>query len=131
MKEEISDNTPVQFQSLTVYSILFGISLSHMLNDMIQSVSPSIYPMLKDTFSLSFTQIGLITLTFQSTASIFQPFLGRFTDKHPQPFSLATGMGVTLAGLTSISFANSFTAVLISVALIVLGSSVYQTAACK
>lgn len=131
MKEEISNNTPVQLQSLTVYSILFGISLSHMLNDMIQSLIPSIYPMLKDTFSLSFTQIGLITLTFQSTASIFQPFVGRFTDKHPQPFSLATGMGVTLAGLIYISFANSFTAVLISVALIGFGSSVFHPEASK
>lgn len=116
---------------MTVYSILFGISLSHMLNDMIQSLIPSIYPMLKDTFALSFTQIGLITLTFQLTASIFQPFVGRFTDKYPQPFSLATGMGFTLVGLVSISFATSFAAVLISVALIGTGSAVFHPEASK
>lgn len=131
MKVKASYNTSDQLQSMTVYSILFGISLSHMLNDTIQSLIPSIYPMLKDTFSLSFTQVGLITLTFQLTASIFQPFVGRYTDKHPQPFSLATGMGFTLAGLVYISYANSFTAVLISVALIGIGSSVFHPEASK
>lgn len=131
MKVKASYNTSDQLQSMTVYSILFGISLSHMLNDTIQSLIPSIYPMLKDTFSLSFTQVGLITLTFQLTASIFQPFVGRFTDKYPQPFSLAVGMGFTLAGLVSISFANSFAAVLVSVALIGTGSAVFHPEASK
>lgn len=102
-----------------------------MLNDMIQSLIPSIYPILKDTFELSFTQVGLITLTFQLTASIFQPFVGTYTDKNPQPFSLAIGMGFTLIGLISISFASSFVAVLVSVALIGIGSSVFHPEASK
>lgn len=120
-----------QVQQITVYSILFSISFSHMLNDMLQSLIPSIYPLLKNTFSLSFTQIGLITLTFQMTASIFQPFVGSYTDKKPQPYSLAIGMAFTLIGLASISFANSFPAVLISVALIGTGSSVFHPEASK
>lgn len=120
-----------QLQQLTVYSILFSISFSHMLNDMLQSLIPSIYPLLKNTFNLSFTQIGLITLTFQMTASIFQPFVGSYTDKKPQPYSLAIGMAFTLIGLISISFANSFHAVLISVALIGTGSSVFHPEASK
>src|SRR5680860_249081 len=131
MKPEAQKNNLNQLQARTVYSILFGISLSHMLNDMMQSLIPSIYPMLKDTFALSFTQVGLITLTFQLTASIFQPFVGTYTDRNPQPFSLAIGMGFSLAGLISISFANSFAAVLVSVALIGIGSSVFHPEASK
>ena len=115
----------------TVYTILFGISFSHLLNDTLQSLIPSIYPLLKDTFSLSFTQIGLITLTFQLAASLLQPFVGLYTDKKPQPYSLATGMGFTLIGLISISFANSFETVLISVALIGIGSSIFHPEASK
>lgn len=131
MNSESINNTLNKLQPKPVYAILFGISLSHMLNDMLQSLIPSIYPMLKDTFSLSFAQVGLITLTFQLTASIFQPFVGRYTDKNPQPFSLATGMGITLAGLISISFASSFAAVLVSVALIGTGSSIFHPEASK
>ncbi|MBW7840247.1 MAG: MFS transporter, partial [Chitinophagaceae bacterium] len=78
-----------QVQEATVYSILISISFSHLLNDMLQSLIPSIYPLLKDSFSLSFAQVGLIQLTFQLTASILQPLVGAYTDKHPQPFSLA------------------------------------------
>ena len=115
----------------TVYTILFGISFSHLLNDTLQSLIPSIYPLLKDTFKLSFTQVGLITLTFQLSASLLQPFVGFYTDKKPQPFSLAIGMGFTLIGLMSISFANSFPTVLLSVALIGLGSSVFHPEASK
>src|SRR4028118_2336912 len=83
----------------TVFSILLTISFSHLLNDTIQSLIPSIYPLVKESFHLSFTQIGLITLTFQLAASLLQPFVGFYTDKKPQPFSLATGMGFTLVGL--------------------------------
>src|SRR6201988_1744437 len=82
----------------TVYSILGAISFSHLLNDMIQSLILAIYPMLKDNFSLSFTQIGLITLTYQITASMLQPLVGFFTDKRPLPYSLPVGMGFTLCG---------------------------------
>lgn len=115
----------------TVYTVLFGISFSHLLNDTLQSLIPSIYPLLKKTFQLSFTQIGLITLTFQLAASLLQPFVGLYTDKKPQPFSLATGMGFTLVGLVCISFANSFYTVLISVGLIGIGSSIFHPEASK
>ncbi len=115
----------------TVYTVLFGISFSHLLNDTLQSLIPSIYPLLKDTFSLSFTQVGLITLTFQLAASLLQPFVGLYTDRKPQPFSLAIGMGFTLFGLMAISYAYSFTTVLISVALIGIGSSIFHPEASK
>ncbi|MCO5287368.1 MAG: MFS transporter [Chitinophagaceae bacterium] len=120
-----------QVQEATVYSVLISISFSHLLNDMLQSLIPSIYPLLKDSFSLSFAQVGLIQLTFQLTASILQPLVGAYTDKHPQPLSLAIGMGFTLAGLIFISFANSFGAILLSVALIGSGSSVFHPESSK
>jgi FSR family fosmidomycin resistance protein-like MFS transporter len=110
----------------TVYSILFTISFSHLLNDMMQSVIPAIYPMLKDNYHLSFTQIGLITFTFQLTASLLQPFVGHFTDKTPRPYSLAIGMGFTLTGLVSLSLAHHFAMILVSVSLIGMGSSVFH-----
>ena len=83
----------------TIYSVLGAISFTHMLNDMIQSLILAIYPMLKDNFSLSFGQIGLITLVYQITASLLQPIVGSYTDKHPKPYSLPVGMGFTLSGL--------------------------------
>ncbi|MBS1563490.1 MAG: MFS transporter [Bacteroidetes bacterium] len=110
----------------TVYPILFAISFSHLLNDMMQSVIPSVYPLIKDNFHLSFSQIGLITLTFQLTASLLQPFVGFYTDRTPQPYSLAIGMGFTLAGLLSLSLAGSFPAILVSVSMIGMGSSVFH-----
>lgn len=110
----------------TVYSILFTISFTHLLNDMLQSVIPAIYPLMKDSFHLSFTEIGLITFTFQLTASLLQPFVGHYTDKKPLPYSLAIGMGFTLAGLISLSLATNFVAILISVSLIGMGSSVFH-----
>lgn len=118
-------------QQVTVYSILFSISFSHLLNDMLQSLIPSIYPLIKTGFHLSFTQIGFITLTFQLTASIFQPFVGAFTDKRPQPFSLATGMAFSLIGLILISFVQTYAGLLVSVALIGIGSSIFHPEASK
>ncbi|TVM01029.1 MAG: MFS transporter [Candidatus Brocadia sp. WS118] len=123
--------TSKQLRTSTVYTILVGISFSHMLNDMIQSLIPSLYPLLKNSFELSFVQIGLIQLTFQMTASMLQPFVGFYTDKEPQPFSLTIGMTFTLIGLMYVSFANSFTAILISVALIGTGSSVFHPESSK
>src|SRR5450432_66907 len=107
----------------TVLAILFAISFSHLLNDTIQSLIPAIYPLLKTSFHLSFVQVGLITLAFQMTASILQPFVGLFTDRHPQPFSLAFGMGLTLCGLALLSRAWSFGVVIVAAALVGLGSS--------
>ncbi|GAB1415670.1 MFS transporter [Paludibacter sp.] len=118
-------------QQITAYGILFSISISHMLNDMMQSLIPSIYPILKDSFALSFAQIGLIQLTFQMTASVLQPLVGMYTDKHPKPYSLAMGMGLTLIGLISIAYAYSYPAILMSVALIGSGSSVFHPESSK
>ncbi len=115
----------------TVFPILLTISFSHLLNDSIQSLIPSIYPIVKKTFALSFAQIGLITLTFQLAASLLQPFIGFYTDKNPRPFSLAAGMAFTLAGLICLSFANSFYTTLVSVGLIGIGSSVFHPEASK
>ena len=110
----------------TIYSVLGAISFSHLLNDMIQSLILAIYPMLKDNFSLSFGQIGLITLTYQITASLLQPLIGIYTDKHPKPYSLPVGMGFTLSGLLLMSVASSFGVLLIAAALVGCGSSVFH-----
>ncbi|WP_114191591.1 MFS transporter [Edaphovirga cremea] len=110
----------------TAFSILGAISVSHLLNDMIQSLILAIYPLLRNEFSLSFSQIGLITLTYQLTASMLQPLIGLYTDKHPQPYSLPIGMGFTLSGLLLLSVANSFPLVLLAAALVGTGSSVFH-----
>lgn len=120
-----------QVGQVTAYGILFSISFSHMLNDMIQSLIPSVYPLLKSEFALSFAQIGLIQLTFQMTASILQPFVGAYTDRHPQPYSLALGMCFSLSGLIFIAFASSYAGILISVALIGAGSSIFHPESSK
>ncbi|WP_313263229.1 MFS transporter [Sphingobacterium sp.] len=117
--------------SETVYPILFAISISHLLNDLIQSVIPAVYPMLKSNYALSFTQIGIITLVFQLTASILQPFVGLYTDKKPTPRSLAIGMLFSLAGLICISFASNFIYILLSVSLIGMGSSIFHPEASR
>ncbi|MGF6968310.1 FSR family fosmidomycin resistance protein-like MFS transporter [Paraburkholderia sp. WC7.3g] len=110
----------------TAYSVLGAISFSHLLNDMIQSLILAIYPMFKDNFSLSFGQIGLITLTYQITASLLQPLVGSYTDKHPKPYSLPVGMGFTLAGLLLLSVAPNFGVLLVAAALVGCGSSVFH-----
>ncbi len=109
-----------------VLAILFAISFSHLLNDTIQSLIPAIYPLLKSSFHLSFVQVGLITLAFQMTASILQPFVGLFTDRRPQPFSLACGMGLTLGGLILLSQASRFGMVVAAAALVGVGSSIFH-----
>ena len=122
----ISATEPKKLVQHTVYSILFTISLAHFINDMLQSVIPSIYPLIKQRFSLNFTQIGLITFTYQITASILQPFVGLYTDKKPKPYSLAIGMGFTLSGLLLASFAGNFYIMLMAVSLIGIGSSIFH-----
>jgi len=117
--------------SQTVYPILFAISISHLLNDLIQSVIPAVYPLLKSNYALSFTQIGIITLVFQLTASILQPFVGLYTDKNPTPRSLAIGMLFSLAGLLCIAFASNFIYILLSVSLIGMGSSIFHPEASR
>lgn len=115
----------------TVYPILFAISFSHLLNDLIQSVIPAVYPLLKDNYALTFTQIGIITLVFQLTASILQPFVGLYTDKKPNPRSLAIGMTFSFAGLLCIAFASNFYYILASVSLIGMGSSIFHPEASR
>jgi MFS transporter, FSR family, fosmidomycin resistance protein len=115
----------------TVFAVLIGISFSHLLNDTIQSVIPAIYPILKTSFHLNFTQIGLITLTFQLTASLLQPFVGLYTDHRPKPYSLAIGMGFTLIGLLLLSKANNFAMILCSAALVGMGSSIFHPEASR
>ena len=106
--------------------ILLALSASHMMNDTMQSLISALYPMLKDDFHLDFTQVGLITLAFQLTASILQPLVGMYADKRPMPYSLAIGMGSTLVGLLLLSVANSFLGVLAAAALVGVGSSVFH-----
>ena len=115
----------------TAYSILFTIGSCHLLNDMIQSVIPALYPLIKDKFGFTFAQIGVITLVFQLTSSVFQPFIGNYADRHPQPYSLALGMCFTLVGLLSLAFAPGFLPLLLSVALIGCGSSVFHPEASR
>jgi FSR family fosmidomycin resistance protein-like MFS transporter len=112
--------------SKTVYSILFAISFAHLLNDLIQAIIPSVYPILKEKYNLSFSQIGLITFAFQFSASIFQPLVGYYTDKHPKPFSQIYGMMFSLAGIVSLSFADNFYWILLSVVFIGTGSSIFH-----
>lgn len=115
----------------TLYPVLLAISFSHLLNDTIQSLIPSIYPSVKETFHLTFTQVGLITLTFQLTASLFQPLVGFYTDRRPKPYSLATGMGFTLVGLLLLSVAWNFSLLLSAVGLVGLGSAVFHPEASR
>jgi FSR family fosmidomycin resistance protein-like MFS transporter len=110
----------------TVFAILAAISVSHCLNDMIQSLIPAIYPMLKDNLALDFGQIGLITLAFQLTASVLQPIIGLYTDYRPKPYSLTFGMGLSLLGLVLLSVASNFHMVLAAAALVGVGSSVFH-----
>lgn len=110
----------------TAFKVLGAISFSHFLNDTIQSLMLAIYPLFKSDFHLSFAQIGLITLTFQFTASLLQPLVGYYTDRHPKPFSLVLGMGCTLLGLLSLSLASSFAMVLMAAAMVGTGSSIFH-----
>lgn len=115
----------------TVYSILVICGISHFLNDMIQSIIPSIYPILKAKFGFSFAQIGLITLVFQMTSSILQPFTGLYADKHPRPYALSIGMCFTLTGLLVLAFAEYYWAILIAVSIVGFGSSVFHPTASR
>ena len=107
------------------------MGICHFLNDMIQSVIPAMYPLLKDKFGFSFAQIGIITLVFQLASSVFQPFIGLYADRHPRPYSLSVGMCFTLAGLLALAFSPSFLLILVSVALIGCGSSVFHPEASR
>lgn len=115
----------------TVMQILFSVAFVHLLNDCVQAVLPAIYPLLKDQFALSFTQIGLITLTFQCTASLLQPWIGLYTDKRPIPFLLPAGMCITLLGVALLSTAGSFAMLLLAAGMIGVGSSTFHPEASR
>jgi len=113
-------------ETATAFRVLAAISFCHLLNDMMQSVIPAVYPILKDTYRLDFGQIGLITLTSQLTASLLQPLVGLYTDRRPTPYSLPVGMTFTMVGLILIASAPSFAMVLAAVALVGMGSAVFH-----
>ncbi len=115
----------------TTFLILIGLSASHLLNDTIQSLLPSIYPLLKDNHQLSFSQIGLITLVLQLTASLLQPLVGSYTDRRPQPYSLPVGMGLTLTGLILLALAGNYPLILVASALVGIGSSIFHPEASR
>lgn len=112
-----------------VYSMLIICSISHFLNDMIQSIIPAIYPIMKDKFNYSFAQIGIITLVFQMTSSILQPFTGFYADKHPRPYALSAGMCFTLIGLLLLAFAENYFIILLAVSVVGFGSSIFHPTA--
>lgn len=127
----ISEGNVTPHQQTSVLAVLFALSLSHMLNDVMQSLLPAVYPILKNQYSLSFTEIGLITFTFQVTASLLQPLVGMATDRRPQPYSLAVSMIFTFFGLILLAIANSFLVILIAAALVGIGSSVFHPEASR
>ena len=131
MKVGESAAAPAKAGEGTVVAILAAISVSHLLNDLIQSLLPAIYPILKSSFQLDFGQIGLITLAFQLTASLLQPLIGLYTDRRPSPWSLVIGMGFTLIGLVLLSIAPTYPVLLLAAALVGVGSSVFHPEASR
>ncbi len=117
---------PLARPDRTAYGVLGAISFCHLLNDLNQSLLPAIYPLLKTGFALSFAQVGLITLVFQGTASLFQPVIGFFTDKRPQPYSLPIGMAFSFAGLVMLAYAPTFPLLLASAATVGIGSAIFH-----
>ncbi len=128
---EIKKTGTASAKEKTIFSILLAISFAHLLNDMMQSIIPSIYPVIKDKYGFTFGQIGIITLVFQMTSSILQPFVGRYADRHPQPYSLSTGMLFTLSGIIMLSFANNYGLILVAVGVIGCGSSIFHPEASR
>lgn len=115
----------------TVYSMLIICGISHFLNDMIQSIVPAIYPIVKESYGFSFAQIGIITFVFQMTSSILQPFTGLYADRHPRPYALSAGMCFTLLGLLLLAFAGNFVLILLAVSIVGIGSSLFHPTASR
>ena len=126
MQKPVPPEAEVPAAQAGVFSIVVALSFAHLLNDMMQSLLPAIYPIIKDAYGLDFGQIGLITLAFQLTASLLQPVVGMYTDRRPQPYSLVAGMGATLVGLVILAYAGSYPMLLLGAALIGMGSSVFH-----
>ncbi len=126
MTTSVDNTEPATPAQITAVAVLTAISLSHFLNDMMQSLLPAIYPILKASFHLDFAQIGLITLAFQFTASLLQPLIGLYTDRWPKPYSLTVGMGSTLSGLVLLSVAHAYWVIVIGAAMVGLGSAIFH-----
>ena len=132
LKENIMENTNINAQpQVMIVKVVGAVAIAHLLNDLIQAVLPAIYPMLKANFALSFTQVGLISLVYQVTASLLQPWIGLYTDKHPKPYLLPMGMCVTFLGILLLAFSPIFTVLLIASALIGVGSSTFHPEASR
>ena len=127
----VSTPTAASTAQKAMMPVLLTLSLTHLLNDMIQSLIPAIYPIIKEAYRLDFGQIGLITLTFQVSASLLQPAVGLYTDKHPMPYSMVVGMGFTLAGLIGLAYAGSYGFLLLSAACVGIGSSIFHPEATR
>lgn len=127
----MNKQTSVLARPSTHMAVLLVLSLTHLLNDLIQSLIPAIYPIIKDSFSLDFVQIGMITLTFQIAGSLLQPVVGLYTDKRPMPYSTVIGMTFSLAGLLGLAFASSYNLILVAVACIGIGSSIFHPEATR
>jgi len=121
VSETIEAPGPAPSATRTVFPILAAVSVCHLLNDMVQSLLPSIYPILKSTFKLDFSQVGLLSLTYQVVASLLQPFIGMFTDRRPVPFALAFGMCFTLTGIVMVAIAPTFGLLLVAAAIVGAG----------
>src|ERR1700758_229908 len=127
MNSIVSTDVPSETTASSVLlRVLAAISFCHLLNDMVQALLPSLYPILKSSFHLTFGQIGILTLTYQITASLLQPVVGQYTDRNPLPFSLPIGMGFTLSGLILLSMAPTFGWLLLAATLVGVGSSVFH-----
>src|SRR5215475_5126413 len=122
----LQERAPAQAAAKAIFPILLSISFCHLLNDTVQSLIPAVYPLLRDALQLNLGQVGVIALTSQFTSSILQPLVGHYTDRHPQPYSLAVGMGVTILGLLSFSIAPNYGAVLGAAALVGIGSAIFH-----
>lgn len=125
------DSYATKRKERTLYSILFAISFAHLLNDMMQSIIPSIYPIIKNQYGFTFGQIGIITLVFQMTSSLLQPLVGRVADRHPMPYALSSGMVFTLIGIILLSVANKYAFIILAVGVIGMGSSIFHPEASR
>jgi FSR family fosmidomycin resistance protein-like MFS transporter len=134
MKREASQSVGTEVPAkaeATVMRILWALSVSHLINDILQALLPALYPLLKDSYHLSFTQIGLITLTYQATGSLLQPLVGFYTDRNPKPYSLVVGMGMTLLGLILLSQAAGFATLCLAAATVGVGSAIFHPEASR
>jgi len=131
MQNSISDSGSSKIVQVTAYSVLFSIASAHFINDLLQSIIPSVYPLLKEKYALSFVEIGMITFTYQIMASLLQPVVGAQTDKKPRPYSLIIGMIFSMTGIISLAYAHHLSMIILSVAMIGIGSSIFHPEASR